>query len=72
MSVLTAKIRYQKIMMLTNTAQNPDEIRRIQNNFSKTIHDSENQFPLLFMKYFIAKHFKTLNQIFSQSKYLML
>ena len=56
-----AKKVYQKIMMLTNTAQNPDEIRRIQNNFSKTIHDSENQFPLLFMKYFIAKHFKTLN-----------
>ena len=47
-----AKKVYQR--MLTN-ANNPEEIRRIQNDFSKNIQNKENQFPILFMKYFIAK-----------------
>ena len=48
-----AKKVYQR--MLTN-ANNPEEIRRIQNDFSKNIQNKENQFPLSFMKYFIAKN----------------
>ena len=48
-----AKKVYQR--MLTN-ANNPEEIRRIQNDFSKIIQKKETQFPLLFMEYFIAKN----------------
>ena len=44
---------YQR--MLSN-ANNPEEIRRIQNDFSKIIQKKETQFPLLFMEYFIAKN----------------
>ena len=44
---------YQR--MLTN-ANHPDAIKRIQNDFSKNIQKKEEMFPLLFMKYFIAKN----------------
>ena len=44
---------YQR--MLTK-ANHPEEIRRIQNYFSNVFQKKENQFPLLFMKYFIAKN----------------
>ena len=47
---------YQR--MLTNT-NHPEEIRRIQNDFSKNIQKKEKMFPLLFMKYFIAKNLDT-------------
>ena len=47
-----AKKVYQR--MLKN-ANHPEEIRKIQNDFSKNIQNKENQFPILFMKYFIAK-----------------
>ena len=48
---------YQR--MLTN-ANHSDEIRKIQNNFSKNIQKKEKMFPLLFMKYFIVK--KSISQ----------
>ena len=44
---------YQRI--LTN-ANHPEEIRRIQNEFSKNIKKKEEIFPLLFIKHFIAKN----------------
>ena len=48
-----AKKVYQRILTYAN---NPEEIRRIHKDFSKNIQNKENQFPLLFMKYFIAKN----------------
>ena len=44
---------YQRI--LTN-ANHPEEIRRIQNEFSKNIQKKEKRFPKLFIKHFIAKN----------------
>ena len=44
---------YQR--MLTNS-NHPEEIRRIQTEFSKNIKKKENQFPLLFINNFIAKN----------------
>ena len=51
-----AKEVYQKML---DNSNHPEEIRRIQNDFSKNIQKKENQFPLLFMKYFIAKNLNT-------------
>ena len=48
-----AKEVYQRIL---DNSNHPEEIRRIQNDFSKNIQNKENQFPLSFMKYFIAKN----------------
>ena len=48
-----AKKVYQR--MLKN-ANHPDEIRKIQNDFSKNILKKEEMFPILFMKNFIAKN----------------
>ena len=53
---LDAQKVYQR--MLKN-ANHPEEIRKIQNDFSKNIQKKEKMFPLLFMKYFIAKNVDT-------------
>ena len=47
---------YQRMLKNDN---HQEEIRKIQNDFSNNIQKKENQFPLSFMKYFIAKNLDT-------------